>query len=95
MYTHKCAYLLVLFATLEGGDGVLVGVTGDVDTLGDLGRRRRGFEDAFVLLRVRRSSRWLRRLRNVEGEISWPVEGDDEKGNVRVGVLRESPAGGT
>lgn len=46
-------YLLVLPAAFECGDGVLVEVGGEGDTLGDLGRRGRSLEDAIVLLSIR------------------------------------------
>lgn len=45
-------YLLVLFAAFECGDCVLVEISGDGDTLCDLGWRRRSLENAIILLGV-------------------------------------------
>lgn len=45
-------YLLVLFAAFECGDGVLVEICGEGDTLGDPGRRGRSLKNAVVLLSI-------------------------------------------
>lgn len=74
-------HLFVLFAAFECGDGVLVGVGGDGDTLGDFRRRRRSLEDAVVLLSVRRlltrpsRRRGRRRLDEDDGKCNSYVNG--------------------
>lgn len=45
-------YLLVLFAAFECGDCVLVGISGEGDTLCDLRWRRRSLENTIILLGV-------------------------------------------
>lgn len=45
-------YLLVLFAAFEYSDCVLVGIGGNIDTLCDLGWRRRSLENPIILLGV-------------------------------------------
>lgn len=39
----------MLLVTFDGGDGVLVQISGHGDALGDLGGRRRSLEDGVVL----------------------------------------------
>lgn len=50
--TVSIEYLFVFFTTFQCSDLILVQISRDRDTFGNLGRRGRSLKNTFVLLRV-------------------------------------------
>lgn len=49
---HSIEYLFVFLATFQCSDLILVQISWDCDTFGNLGRRGRSLKNTFILLRV-------------------------------------------